>query len=67
VREPYVLSVKAKRPNELKKLVRQAIMNEFWTRTLKHAAKFPGRGIVAHAENKFPSLTNDGCFIPCHG
>jgi hypothetical protein len=51
VREPYVLSVKSKRPNELKKLVRQAIMNEFWTRTLKRAAKFPGRGIVAPAEN----------------
>jgi hypothetical protein len=31
VREPYMLFVKAKRPNELKKLVRQAIMNEFWT------------------------------------
>ena len=33
VGEPYVLSVKANRPTELKKLVRQAIMNEFWTRT----------------------------------
>jgi hypothetical protein len=44
INEPYVLSP-AKwitRPRRMKELVRQAIMNEFWTRTLKRVATFPG-------------------------
>jgi hypothetical protein len=51
VKEPYVLSVQANRPSELKKLVRHAIMIEFWTRTLKRAAKFPRCRNIAHMEN----------------
>jgi len=51
VKMPYVLSVEAKRPNELKKLVRQAIMNEFWSRTLKREANFSGCGIIARNED----------------
>jgi hypothetical protein len=35
ITEPYVLSVRAKLPDEVKDLVRQSIMNGFWTRTLK--------------------------------
>jgi hypothetical protein len=39
---PYVLSMKEKRPYELKRLVRNAIINEFWTRTIRHLVHFPG-------------------------
>jgi hypothetical protein len=42
VETPYVLSVKAERPHELKQLIRDAIMNEFWTRTMNRPAHFPG-------------------------
>jgi hypothetical protein len=39
---PYVLSMKEKCPCELKRLIRNAIMNEFWTRTMRHPTHFPG-------------------------
>jgi hypothetical protein len=53
VKETYVLSVKAEKPNDLRKLIRQAIMDEFWTRTLKRPAKFPGCGTLTRPENNF--------------
>jgi hypothetical protein len=39
---PYVLSMKEKHPYELNGLIRNAIMNEFWTRTMRCSAHFPG-------------------------
>jgi hypothetical protein len=39
---PYVLSVKEKGPYELKGLIRKAIMNEFWTRTMRCPSYFLG-------------------------
>jgi hypothetical protein len=39
---PYVLFVKEKHPCELKRLIRNAIMNEFWTRTMRRPTHFPG-------------------------
>jgi hypothetical protein len=36
-----VLSVKKKHPCELKRLIRNAIMNEFWTRTMRRSTHFP--------------------------
>jgi hypothetical protein len=39
---PYVLSMKEKHPYELKSFIRNAIMNEFWTHTMKRPAHFPG-------------------------
>jgi hypothetical protein len=39
---PYVLSTQSKRPYELKMLIRNAIMNEFWTRTMRRPTHFPG-------------------------
>jgi hypothetical protein len=38
----YVLSMKEKRLYELKRLIRNAIMNEFWTCTMRHLTHFPG-------------------------
>jgi hypothetical protein len=38
----YVLSMKEKRTYELKRHIRNAIMNEFWTRTMRRSAHFPG-------------------------
>jgi hypothetical protein len=38
----YMLSMKEKHPYELKRLIRNAIMNEFWTRTMRHPTHFPG-------------------------
>jgi hypothetical protein len=37
----YVLSMKEKRTYELKRLIRNAIMNEFWTRTMRRPTHFP--------------------------
>jgi hypothetical protein len=37
----YMLSMKEKRPYELKRLIRNAIMNEFWTHTMRRPAHFP--------------------------
>jgi hypothetical protein len=37
----YVMSMKEKRPYELKRLIRNAIMNEFWT-PMRRPAHFPG-------------------------
>jgi hypothetical protein len=39
---PYVLSTQLKRPYELKRLIRNAIMNEFWTHTMRRPTHFPG-------------------------
>jgi hypothetical protein len=39
---PYVLSTQSKRPYELKRLIRNAIMNEFWMRTMRRPTHFPG-------------------------
>jgi hypothetical protein len=39
---PYVLSTQSKRPYELKRLIRNAIMNEFWMCTMRHPTHFPG-------------------------
>jgi hypothetical protein len=39
---PYVLSTQSKHPYELKRLIRNAIMNEFWTRTMRRLTHFPG-------------------------
>jgi hypothetical protein len=39
---PYVLSVKEKCPCKLKRLIRNAIMNEFWTRTMRRPTHFSG-------------------------
>jgi hypothetical protein len=39
---PYVLSTQSKRPYELKRFIRNAIMNEFWTRTMRRPTHFPG-------------------------
>jgi hypothetical protein len=33
--------MKEKRPYELKRLIRNAIINEFWTRTMRRPARFP--------------------------
>jgi hypothetical protein len=38
----YMLSMKEKRTYELKRLIRNAIMNEFWTRTMRRLTHFPG-------------------------
>jgi hypothetical protein len=37
----YMLSMKEKRPYELKRLIRNVIMNEFWTHTMRRPAHFP--------------------------
>jgi hypothetical protein len=42
VDNPYVLSTQSKRPYELKRLIRNAIMNEFWTRIMICPTHFPG-------------------------
>ena len=55
---PYSLSVKAKHPHELKRLIRKAIMNEFWTRTMKRPTHFPGCGPSMTTGRNFP-----GCAI----
>jgi hypothetical protein len=34
--------MKEKRPYELKRLIRNAIINEFWTRTMRRPVRFPG-------------------------
>jgi hypothetical protein len=39
---PYVLSAKKKRPYELQGLIRNVIMIEFWTRTIRGSVHFPG-------------------------
>ena len=57
ISEPYVLSVEAKRPDEVKSLVRQSIINEFWSRNLKRAAKFPGCSQSARTRNSFLRLS----------
>jgi hypothetical protein len=37
-----MLSVKEEHPYELEGLIRNVSMNEFWTRTMRHPAHFPG-------------------------
>jgi hypothetical protein len=41
VNVPYELSLKVESSYELKKRLKEAIMNEFWARTMKHPAHFP--------------------------
>jgi hypothetical protein len=41
VNVPYELSLKVESPYELKKCLKEAIMNEFWARTMKRPAHFP--------------------------
>jgi hypothetical protein len=63
ISERYVLSVEAKWPDTVKSLVRQSIMNEFWSRTLKRAAKFPRCSQSARTENSLlrPSVIVSVC------
>jgi hypothetical protein len=67
VNEPYILSPSQwiTRPRRKKELVRQAIMNEFWTRTLKRVATFPGCDPSIDNElNHFnPSVLVSACHI----
>ena len=64
--EAYILSPAEwiTRPHQKKELVRQAIMNEFWTRILKRAATFPG--CDPSIGNKLYHFNPDVLVLACH-